>query len=113
MNVDLQPLAKHPGALAAYIDTNFRRLVDAISQLGLVEQDTFEVTGSVQIDTKIPVVKNAVASLASPPVGGGCFVECVPAGSSYPRDIIIQVYKNDFTLSVIPIEVSWIAVGEN
>lgn len=109
--VELAPLAKDPRGLATYIDMNFRRLRDALSTLGRVEQTTLSITGSVIIDTGIPIVKNVVACLKSTPVAGACFIkaEIDPANE---RNVIVYVYKNDFTLSAIAVDVNVIVIGD-
>lgn len=111
VQVELQPLAKTPEGLATYLDLNLRRLRDAISILGRVEQFTAEITGSVTVDTGIPIVKNVVATLEGPPVAGACFIRAEKDPDN-DRQVIIYVYKNDFTLSVIPATVNVIVVGD-
>jgi hypothetical protein len=109
--VELQPLAKTPEALATYLDLNLRRLRDAIATLGRVEQTTLSITGFVTIDTGIPIVENVVATLDSAPVAGACFVRA-QVDPNNTRQVIVTVYKNDFTQSVTPTNVRVIVVGD-
>lgn len=111
VQVQLQPLAKSPEALATYIDANFRRLADALSLLGRVEQAQVEITGSVTIDTGIPVVRNVVACLAEPPIANAAYVTA-EIDSTNTRQVIIRVYKSDFTASATATNVNMIAIGD-
>lgn len=111
VQVNLQPLAKTDAAFRAYLDLNLRRIVDAMGNLGRVEQFTATITGEVVVDTGIPIVKNAVATLASAPVAGACFLR-TRLDPSNEANIIITVYANTFAVSAIPIDVNVIVVGD-
>lgn len=109
--IELQPLAKDPKALATYIDLNFRRLADAIATLGRVEQFSIQIIGTVVVDTGIPVVKNVVACLESAPVANACLVRAQLDPNS-KRNVVITVYKNDFTVAVDAANVNVIVIGD-
>lgn len=109
--VDLAPFPANPQALASAFQINFQRIKDAIESLGQFEQGTVDVTGTLIIDTGIAQVFNGFAVLNDAPVAGGCFIRVTPTANR--REIQIQVYKSDFTLSVIPVTINWFALGEN
>lgn len=89
--VNLQPLAKTPEGLATYLDLNLRRLADAIATLGRVEQTTVAITGTVTIDSGIPIVHNVIACLESAPVANACFVRAQLDPSNTRNVIITEV----------------------
>lgn len=110
--VNLQPLAKHEGALLSYLDINFRRIADTLGALTNLEQGIVTITGSVEIDTGMPEVYNAFATLVGAPVSGACFVRAFPVGSGSPRNIIIEVYNSSFAVSSTAKEIAWLAIGK-
>lgn len=110
--VGLQPVAKTDAALLGYIDTNFRRLADAIESLAEFQQGIQSVTGAVLIDTGLAEVENVIVSLASTPTAGACFLKGTVVGSTAPDQIRIDVYKSDFSASVIAVNVSWFVIGK-
>lgn len=109
--VDLAPFPANPAAIASAFQINFQRIKDALEQLGQFEQGTVDVTGSLIIDTAIPRVFNGFAVLNDPPVAGGCFVSVAPTANL--REILVSVWKSDFTASTIPVTINWFALGEN
>lgn len=112
VQVELQPISKFPESLSQYIDSNFRRLMDVLLTLGRVEQVSVEVTGSVTIDTGIPIVKNVVVCLAEPPIANAAYVAAKLDPSS-ERNIIINVYKSDFSASATATNINVIVVGDD
>lgn len=110
--VDLPPAAKREQSYAAYLDLAFRRIQDVLESLADVEQGINEVTGSLEIDTGIPEVYNGFAGLNGTPESGACFVRCYPKGSSAPSNIVIEVYKNDFTAATIAKDIWWLSIGK-
>lgn len=111
MDVQLQPLARSPEALTSYIDINFRRIRDALARLGRVEQLSTEVTGSLLVDTGIPVVKNVAVSLGEQPAAAAAYVTATldPDDS---RNVLISVWKSDFSASVVATTINMIAIGD-
>lgn len=110
MRVDLQPLAKHEGALPSYLAENFRRIADALALLTNVEQGVATFTGAVEIDTGLPEVYNVVASFYSLPVSGACFLQAYKTETV--GNIAIVCLDNTFTLSTTETSVTWFAIGK-
>lgn len=110
MRVDLQPIAKHEGALLSYLDANFRRLADALALLTNVEQAVVTFTGAVEIDTGLPEVYNVVASFYSIPVAGACFLQAYVSATE--GNIVIVCLDSSFNLSTTECEVTWFAIGK-
>lgn len=90
---------------------NFTRIIDALSSSQSVHGSTL-ITGSLAVDTGLASVDNVSVSLRDAPSAGRAFVRALPVGVGSPSEIEIFVYKDDYTLSATPTNVSWIATGE-
>jgi hypothetical protein len=118
MRINLLPFPAEPEFQNDYIDYNFKRITDALAQQENTATyvdvapgpDITSVTGTRVLSTGLRVVTHVVASLRSVPVAGGCIVRAIPTGTK-PGDITLFVYSNAFALSVIPVDVEWIATG--
>ncbi len=110
-SVNLVPLAKTEQALLSYLDTNFRRIADALDILGAVDSGINTFTGAIVVSTTLAEVKNVIVSLVSAPIAGACFVRGSVVGSGAPKDIDLRVYSNTFAQATIAASVAWVAIG--
>lgn len=109
--VELAPLGKFNESMMTYLALNFRRLADALGMLGRVEQTTQTITGTITIDSGIPIVHNVVATLAQAPVASACFVVAA-LDPAEPRNVIVSVYSETFVLSAVATSVNVVIIGE-
>lgn len=107
LRVNLLPFSSEPDDLEQYLDYNFKRISDVLTQQDNVTSGLAVVTGSLVISTGMAVVRRVVASLNTVPTATGCFVRAIPSGT----DITIYVYDNAFVLSTVAKNVEWIATG--
>lgn len=112
MKVQLAPLAKFDASLLSMLDRNFRELGDALARLSNVEIGQATVNGSLQIDTGLAEVYAVQVSLAEAPTSTACFVSGELVGSSFPRNILIKVFRSDFVQASVNRKINWMAIGE-
>lgn len=112
MQVNLAPLAKSQDDILSYLDTNFRRLADALELLANIDTGINTVTGTLVITTGLALVQNVLVTLNGDPVAGACLVRAKPVGTSAPKDIEIKVFDNVFALSTVAKDVAWYAIGK-
>lgn len=108
--IELQPLAKTPEALPAFLSLNFRRIADEVNRRFESYYGSSTVTGTATITTDLTEVLGVVASLTGIPSAGACFVRA-RVSSSNSKDVVIDVYSNTFAVSAVGVGVAFLAVG--
>lgn len=95
-------------ALPAWLGFQMATLTDTLSEQPELDFGVATVTGTLQVTTRLTIVEFCLVSLKGVPVAGACFPKASPVVSP-TTDVVLNVYKSDFTLSATPIDVTWLA----
>lgn len=109
MNVDILTVSEDSENPYGVINSNFRRMADAIKLTREADTGADTVTGSLTIATSLALVSAVVATLNGAPIAGAAFVSADIVSASSIR---LRVWTSAFAASVTPIVVNWIALGE-
>lgn len=105
----LRPFAVIEEGAESYLGYNFTRLENVHEQMTDVRAGVKLVTGSAIIETGLANLDGVVANLSTDAQAGAAYVSAfVSSGSA----ITVRVLTSGFALSVIAVNVNWIAVGE-
>lgn len=97
------------GGTAAQLGENFTRLENVFETTLDVACGLAVVTGGASINTGLATVEGVTVTPDFPPSIGACYV----AASIGTNGLInIAVYTSTFVVSVTPVAVNWVALGE-
>lgn len=104
-------------SLASWSERQLTRLVNQLNAENVIYGEILSVTGTEEIETEVPYVLFATASLVYPPVAGAAYVTCGPISSYEERgtdfDVVqVSVWTSAFALSTTPTDVQVIAFGQ-
>lgn len=116
MRLDLLPIFQNENGLRTYLQTNFRRLEDALKSTPKFTSGVASVTGSGTVATGLTVVTNCYACFSDDPSPDAFVLGVAPSGT----DIVIRVFKlnwptgagSTFLLSTVAKNIRWVALGE-
>lgn len=111
--IQLRPYARIPEGFPAYLTFNFNELQDIIRRYFDLTQAQTQVTGTARIATGLTIVNNVIASFAEDPSSGACYLAADKVGLGTSGEIDISVLDSSFAQSTTPIQVNWVAYGEN
>lgn len=92
------------------VDQNFKILQDRFSNLLAYDAGIAEVTGTLQVPTKLTKVLFVVATLASQPSANVAYVRAQPSGMA-DENVLIRTYTSGFVQATNAANINWIAVG--
>lgn len=108
--LSLRPFAFIEEGLDTYLGYNFTRLENVFERMPDVATGGDLVTGALNVATGLARVDGVVASLDQAPAAAGAYVRAAPGAAAGSIDLI--VYTSTFGVSIVAVNVSWVAVGE-